>query len=85
MNDNTLLTGAPPNPRSSIAIGSIMVPLNILHVLRTPVGGLFRHVLDLARGQAERGHRIGIICDSATGGPEAYAALSAAANRSGIS
>lgn len=52
-----------------------MVPLNILHVLRTPVGGLFRHVLDLARGQIERGHRVGIVCDSATGGAQADAAL----------
>ncbi len=53
-----------------------MVPLNILHVLRTPVGGLFRHVLDLARGQSARGHRVGIVCDSATGGRQADAALS---------
>lgn len=52
-----------------------MVPLNILHVLRTPVGGLFRHVLDLARGQSARGHRVGIVCDSATGGAQADAAL----------
>jgi glycosyltransferase involved in cell wall biosynthesis len=52
-----------------------MVPLNILHVLRTPVGGLFRHVLDLAGGQSARGHRVGIVCDSATGGPQADAAL----------
>lgn len=52
-----------------------MVPLNILHVLRTPVGGLFRHVLDLARGQVERGHRVGIVCDSKTGGPQADAVL----------
>jgi glycosyltransferase involved in cell wall biosynthesis len=52
-----------------------MVPLNILHVLRTPVGGLFRHVLDLARGQIARGHRVGIIADTATGGPQADAAL----------
>jgi glycosyltransferase involved in cell wall biosynthesis len=56
-----------------------MVPLNILHVLRTPVGGLFRHVLDLARGQSARGHRVGIICDSATGGPQADATLAAIA------
>jgi glycosyltransferase involved in cell wall biosynthesis len=50
-------------------------PLNILHVLRAPVGGLFRHVLDLARGQAARGHRLGIIADSATGAARAEAAL----------
>jgi glycosyltransferase involved in cell wall biosynthesis len=44
-------------------------------VLRAPVGGLFRHVLDLARGQAERGHRVGIIADATTGGSRAEAAL----------
>ena len=44
-------------------------------MLRAPVGGLFRHVLDLARGQAERGHRVGIIADATTGGSRAEAAL----------
>jgi glycosyltransferase involved in cell wall biosynthesis len=48
-------------------------PLNILHVMRAPVGGLFRHVLDLARAQAERGHRVGLIADSSTGGANADA------------
>jgi glycosyltransferase involved in cell wall biosynthesis len=42
--------------------------MKILHVFRTPVGGLFRHVRDLVRGQSELGHQVGIICDSATGG-----------------
>ena len=50
-------------------------PLNILHVLRAPVGGLFRHVVDLARGQAERGHRVGLIADSLSGGATAEATL----------
>jgi glycosyltransferase involved in cell wall biosynthesis len=50
-------------------------PLNILHVLRAPVGGLFRHVVDLARGQATRGHRVGVIADSRSGGARAEAAL----------
>ncbi|MGI8526308.1 MAG: glycosyltransferase family 4 protein [Pseudolabrys sp.] len=50
-------------------------PLNILHVFRAPVGGLFRHVLDLSRGQIERGHRVGLIADSQTGGARAEAAL----------
>ena len=44
-------------------------PLKILHILRAPLGGLFRHVLDVARGQAERGHRVGLIVDSTTGAP----------------
>jgi glycosyltransferase involved in cell wall biosynthesis len=43
-------------------------PLKILHVFRSPVGGLFRHVLDLVKGQTERGHRVGIVADSLTGG-----------------
>jgi glycosyltransferase involved in cell wall biosynthesis len=45
-----------------------MTPLNILHVLRAPVGGLFRHVLDLTRAQIARGHRVGIVADANTGG-----------------
>ena len=52
-----------------------MAPLRILHVLRTPVGGLFRHVLDLTRGQIARGHQVGLIMDSSTGGPAADAVL----------
>jgi glycosyltransferase involved in cell wall biosynthesis len=52
-----------------------MAPLNILHVFRAPVGGLFRHVLDLARGQIARGHRVGIFADSLTGGDSAAAVL----------
>lgn len=38
--------------------------LRILQVLRSPVGGLFRHVADLTRALAERGHDVGIIADS---------------------
>lgn len=52
-------------------------PLGILHVLRAPVGGLFRHVADLARAQSGLGHRVGIIADSETGGPRAQATLAA--------
>ena len=32
------------------------------------MGGLFRHVRDLARGQSELGHKVGLFCDSSTGG-----------------
>lgn len=39
-------------------------PLRILQCLRAPVGGLFRHVLDLAEEQAARGHDVGILADS---------------------
>jgi glycosyltransferase involved in cell wall biosynthesis len=52
-----------------------MQPLNILHVFRAPVGGLFRHVLDLTRGQIARGHRVGLIADSHTGGENAEKVL----------
>ena len=41
--------------------------LSILHVLRSPVGGLFRHVTDLATAQREAGHAVGLICDSVGG------------------
>jgi glycosyltransferase involved in cell wall biosynthesis len=47
----------------------------ILHVMRSPVGGLFRHVLDLAREQTSRGHAVGIVADSTTGGEPASRAL----------
>src|SRR5579864_4568884 len=68
---------------AGIALGSAPIEpvaspadsLKILHVLRAPVGGLFRHVLDVARGQAERGHRVGLLVDSTTGGARAEAAL----------
>ena len=38
--------------------------LRILHCLRAPSGGLFRHVHDLALGQAQLGAEIGIVFDS---------------------
>src|SRR5690606_24795064 len=40
----------------------------IIHCVRSPVGGIFRHIVDLAEAQAARGHSVGIICDSSTGG-----------------
>jgi glycosyltransferase involved in cell wall biosynthesis len=45
--------------------------------MRAPVGGLFRHVRDLAQEQARRGHAVGLVCDSATGGAMARDALGA--------
>src|SRR5271156_1921178 len=55
--------------------------LKIVHILRAPFGGLFRHVVDVTQGQIERGHRVGLICDSATGGARAEAALAELAPR----
>jgi glycosyltransferase involved in cell wall biosynthesis len=49
--------------------------LAILHVFRAPVGGLFRHVVDLVRGQAAAGHRVGVVADATTGGARAEATL----------
>jgi glycosyltransferase involved in cell wall biosynthesis len=50
--------------------------LKVLHVLRAPRGGLFRHVVDLANGQVARGHQVGIIVGELTGNERADAALS---------
>jgi glycosyltransferase involved in cell wall biosynthesis len=50
-------------------------PLRILHVLRAPVGGLFRHVRDLAEAQTERGHLVGVMADSTIASPETEAAF----------
>ncbi|MEQ1648720.1 MAG: glycosyltransferase family 4 protein [Hyphomicrobiaceae bacterium] len=36
--------------------------LRVLQVLRAPVGGLFRHVCDLASAQAATGIDVGVIC-----------------------
>jgi glycosyltransferase involved in cell wall biosynthesis len=60
---------------------SMTAKFRILHVLRAPVGGLFRHVLDLALEQAKRGHEVGIVADSSTGGAEALDLLAAASPR----
>ena len=42
--------------------------MKIIHCFRSPVGGIFRHVRDLVGIQHSRGHQVGIICDSMTGG-----------------
>src|SRR3569832_305594 len=56
-------------------------PLRILHAVRAPVGGIIRHILDLANGQINAGHHVGIIADSLTGGERATAALAEIAPR----
>ncbi len=55
--------------------------LSIIHVIRSPVGGVFRHVADLSRVQVAAGHTVGLICDAAASDPlqeERIAALAAA-------
>ena len=39
-------------------------PLKILLIARAPVGGLWRHILDLTDGLLERGFELGIVVDS---------------------
>lgn len=41
------------------------MPYRVLHIIRAPLGGAFRHVFDLAREQARRGLHVGVICDDA--------------------
>jgi glycosyltransferase involved in cell wall biosynthesis len=43
-------------------------PLRIVHCFRSPIGGIFRHVRDLAELHSAAGHKVGILCDSSTGG-----------------
>ncbi|WOF73938.1 glycosyltransferase [Parvibaculaceae bacterium PLY_AMNH_Bact1] len=40
-------------------------PLRVIHCLRSPVGGLFRHVCDLAKAQREAGYFVGVLCADA--------------------
>ncbi len=51
----------------------------IIHCLRAPVGGLFRHVRDLAIEQAARGHSVGVVCDAGAKDPLTAAHLAALA------
>ncbi len=36
-------------------------PIRVLHILRAPLGGLFRHVCDLAKGQHRAGIEVGVV------------------------
>lgn len=59
----------------------VPVRLRIVHVVRAPIGGIFRHVCDLATAQSAAGHTVGIICDSRTGGAFEAQAVEAVAGR----
>ncbi len=41
-----------------------MGKLKIVHCIRAPLGGAFRHLMDLAEEQIKMGHELGIICAS---------------------
>lgn len=56
-------------------------PLRILHAVRSPVGGIIRHILDVANGQIDRGHHVGIISGNLTGGERANEMLAKIAPR----
>lgn len=43
-------------------------PVKVIHCIRTPIGGLFRHICDQIEGQRALGLQVGLICDSTTGG-----------------
>jgi glycosyltransferase involved in cell wall biosynthesis len=47
----------------------VSVKFRVLHCLRAPVGGLFRHVRDLATVQAALGHHVGVVADAANPDP----------------
>jgi glycosyltransferase involved in cell wall biosynthesis len=49
--------------------------MRIVHIFRAPIGGLFRHVIDLAQEQAKRGHDVGVFCDSTFAGQRNEALL----------
>ena len=62
---------------SCIAFGlGPMKSRRILHCLRAPVGGLFRHVRDLANAQTALGYDVGILCDDQSENSLTQAALS---------
>ena len=55
--------------------------LRIVHVVRAPIGGIFRHIVDLATAQADAGHEVGIVCNSLEGGAFEADAIAAVAPR----
>jgi len=70
-----------PAPAATARAADSSTSLKIVHILRAPLGGLFRHVLDVANGQSARGHHVGLIVDSTTGGPRGDAVLAELAPR----
>lgn len=49
----------------------------IVHCIRAPIGGAFRHVCDLIHAQSKAGHSVGLICASNTDSAFAEARLAA--------
>lgn len=53
--------------------------LRIVHLVRSPIGGIFRHIADLIVAQSAAGHQVGLVCDKLTGGPFEAARIEALA------
>lgn len=62
--------GSPPE----IAVAEAR-DLRVLHVLRAPLGGLFRHVCDLAAGQRLAGFKVGVVIGDEPQDPVSIARL----------
>lgn len=58
--------------------------LRILQVMRAPVGGLFRHVADLTRELATRGHDVGLVVDSLANDGQTESKLAALAEHTSL-
>jgi glycosyltransferase involved in cell wall biosynthesis len=59
---------APPGAAAIRFLRMAKPRLRIVHLVRAPIGGIFRHILDLAGAQAAAGHDVGIVCNSLEGG-----------------
>lgn len=42
--------------------------LRIIHCFRSPIGGVFRHIRDLAAMQNAAGHQVGVVCEACEDG-----------------
>ncbi|GLK81040.1 glycosyltransferase family 4 protein [Methylopila turkensis] len=62
---NIFAEDAAPRPAGRAAAATSR-PLRIVHIVRSPFGGIGRHIFDLAAAQSEAGHEVGFVCDSLT-------------------
>ncbi|MEQ9692047.1 MAG: glycosyltransferase family 4 protein [Bauldia litoralis] len=65
------------SPGTKAMAASVSDTQRIVHCFRAPVGGLFRHVRDLAQAQHDAGNAVGIICDATIGSAMEEKALAA--------
>jgi glycosyltransferase involved in cell wall biosynthesis len=55
--------------------------MQIIHVFRSPLGGLFRHVEDVSLEQVKLGHGVGIVCAAEQASPASEQTLSQLAQK----